>query len=105
MTTSINEGSVGGLRWVVISGPRLDAFRALGEHARDAIRDVVEEMPERPALERFVATAPGKAAFDRVVAATEAAHPTEFAELRAMAAGAAIGFDRILLANLRGEDS
>jgi Acyl-coenzyme A:6-aminopenicillanic acid acyl-transferase len=103
MGTSIREHSVGGLRWLVVTGPRLDGFRALGEHARGEIRDVVEGMPERPALERFVATERGRAALDRVVAATAVAHPVEYAELEALAAGAGVGFDTMMLANVRGD--
>lgn len=103
MSTSIGEHTVGGLRWVVVAGPRLDAFRALGEVARDEIRDVLEGMPERAALQRFVASSRGRAAYDRVVAATAAAHPVEYAELEALASGAGVGLDTMLLANLRGD--
>jgi hypothetical protein len=103
MSASVSEDTVGGLRWVVVAGPRLDAFRALGELARDEIRDVVEGMPEHAALQRFVASSRGRAAFDRVVEATSTAHPVEYAELRALASGAGVGFDTMLLANLRGD--
>lgn len=103
MSASISEDTIGGLRWVVVAGPRLDVFRALGEAARDEIRDVVEGMPERAALQRFVAGSRGRAAFDRVVAATSATHPVEYAELGALAGGAGVGFDTVLLANLRGD--
>jgi hypothetical protein len=101
--THATEHTVGGLRWLVVAGPRLDAFNALGELARDEIHGVLEGMPERPALERFVATARGRAALDRVVAATSTAQPTEYAELQALARGAGVGPDAILLANLRGD--
>lgn len=103
MSTSISEHTVGGLRWVVVAGPRLDAFRALGDAARDEIRDVLEGMPERAALRRYVASPGGRAAFDRVIAATSASHPAEYAELQALAAGAGVGFDTMLLANVRGD--
>jgi hypothetical protein len=103
MSASVSEDTIGGLRWVVVAGPRLDAFRALGEVARDEIRDVLEGMPEHAALQRFVAGSHGRAAFDRVVEATSAAHPVEYAELRALASGAGVGFDTKLLANLRGD--
>ena len=68
MTVSIAEQTVAGLRWVVVAGPRLAAFRALGGLARDEIHEVVESMPERQALERFVATTQGRAVLGRVVA-------------------------------------
>ncbi len=103
MTAAITEQAVAGLRWVVVAGHRLAAFRALGELARDEIREVVESMPERRALERFVATSQGKALLDRVVAKTVRTQPAEYAELAAMAAGAGADFDTILLVNLRGD--
>lgn len=103
MTTSITEHAIAGLRWVVVAGPRLAAFRALGELARDEIHEVVENMPERRALERFVATSRGQALLDPVVAETARAQPVEYAELAALAAGAGVDFDTILLANLRGD--
>jgi hypothetical protein len=103
MTASITEQAVAGLRWVVVAGPRLAAFRALGELASDEIREVLESMPERGALERFVATSQGRALLDRVISETTRAQPTEYAELAALAAGAGIDFDTVLLANLRGD--
>ena len=103
MTTSIIEHHLDNLRWLVVKGPRLDAFRALGEHARQEIHDVIEGMPERPSLERYVATVPGGQALDRVRSASAAAHPMEYAELGALAQGAGLPFDTVLLANVRGD--
>jgi hypothetical protein len=103
MTVSITEQAAAGLRWVVVAGHRLAAFRALGELARDEVHEVVESMPERRALERFVAKSEGRALLGRVAAETARAQPGEYAELAALAAGAGIDFDTILLANLRGD--
>lgn len=103
MTASITEQAVAGLRWVVVAGPRLAAFRALGELARDEIHEVIEGKPERRALERFAATSQGRAVLDRVVAETARAQPAEYAELAALAEGAGVDFDTIVLANLRGD--
>jgi len=103
VSTSISEQTAGGLRWLVVTGQRLSAFRALGEVARDEIRDVLDGMPERAALQAFLSTARGGAAFERVVSATSAAHPVELAELEALAEGAGVDFEAMLLANLRGD--
>ena len=103
MTVSVTEHAVAGLRWVVVAGPRLAVFRMLGELARDEVNEVVENMPERRALECFVATSQGRAVLDRVVAETARAQPAEYAELAALAAGAGVDFDTLLLANLRGD--
>jgi hypothetical protein len=103
MTVSIIERAAAGLRWVVVAGPRLAAFRALGEHTREEIFGVVENMPERQALERFAATSRGQSVLGRLAAETARTQPVEYAELAALAAGAGIDFDTILLANLRGD--
>jgi hypothetical protein len=103
MTTSITEHTIGGLRWVVVAGPRLEAFHALGQLARGEIRGVLDGLPERHDLERFAATPQGRTALDRVAVATATAHPTEYGELQALATGAGVDFDTMLLLNLRGD--
>lgn len=103
MGVVVREQRLAGLRWLVVSGPRRDAFRALGETARADVRAVEEGMPEREALRRRIGTAEGAARLDRVVRATREQHPLECAELEALAEGAGVAFDDLLLANLRGD--
>ncbi|MBZ3901840.1 C45 family autoproteolytic acyltransferase/hydolase [Streptomyces griseiscabiei] len=103
MGVVVREQRLAGLRWLVVSGPRLDAFRALGESARADIRAVQESMPEREALRRRVGTEAGAARLERVLRATRERHPRELAELEALAEGAGVAFDDLLLANLRGD--
>jgi hypothetical protein len=103
MTASVREQQVGGLPWLVISGERLEVFQRLGEVARTSIREVQEAMPEREGLQRWIASGRGAENYKRVVAATKAGNATQLAELDAMARGAAIEFEAVLLANLRGD--
>ncbi|MFZ3566713.1 C45 family autoproteolytic acyltransferase/hydrolase [Streptomyces sp. BH097] len=103
MGATVREQQLAGLRWLVVSGGRDDAFRALGEAARADIRAVQEAMPEREALRRTTAGGVGAARLERVVGATRSAFPDELAELAALAEGAAVPFDDLLLANLRGD--
>ncbi|QFQ95488.1 hypothetical protein F9278_04010 [Streptomyces phaeolivaceus] len=103
MSVVVREQRLAGLRWLVVSGPRREAFRALGESARADIGVVRETMPEREALRRRVRTEEGAALLDRVLRATRERHPWELAELEALAEGAGVPFDDLLLANLRGD--
>ena len=43
MTVTLDEQRLGALRWIVLSGPGTEAFRALGRHMRAEIRAVVGE--------------------------------------------------------------
>lgn len=43
MTVTLDEQRLGALRWIVLSGPGPEAFRALGRHMRAEIRAVVDE--------------------------------------------------------------
>ncbi|MER7197851.1 hypothetical protein CG723_27950 [Streptomyces sp. CB01635] len=103
MGATVREQQLAGLRWLVVSGSRDDAFRALGETARADIHAVQEAMPEREALRRATAAPAGAARLDRVVTATREAFPGELAELAALAEGSGVPFDDLLLANLRGD--
>lgn len=103
MSVVVREQQLAGLRWLVVSGPRRAAFQALGETARADVRAVQEAMPERDGLRRWVGTEEGGARLDRVLRATRERHPQELAELEALAEGAGVDFDDLLLANLRGD--
>ncbi|MGW0843943.1 C45 family autoproteolytic acyltransferase/hydrolase [Streptomyces sp. NPDC002787] len=103
MGVVVREQRLAGLRWLVVSGPRREAFRALGESARADVRAVREAMPEREALRRRVGTQEGGARLARVLRTTRERHPQEVEELEALAEGAGVPFDDLLLANLRGD--
>ncbi|MFI2351730.1 C45 family autoproteolytic acyltransferase/hydrolase [Streptomyces sp. NPDC019443] len=103
MSVVVREQQLAGLRWLVVSGPRRAVFQALGETARADIRAVQQAMPERDGLSRHVSTEDGGALLERVLRATRERHPQELAELEALAEGAGVDFDDLLLANLRGD--
>lgn len=102
-TVTIREQSVVGIPWLVISGPRIEAFQALGEHAAESIRQVQDALPERPGLRRYAGSERGQATLKAVTAATEVAEPGALADLRALAEGSGQDFDAVLLANFRGD--
>ncbi|WP_431771664.1 C45 family autoproteolytic acyltransferase/hydolase [Streptomyces cucumeris] len=103
MGAVVREQEFAGLRWLVVSGEREDAFRALGETARTEVRAVLESLPEGGPLRRWAATGRGRARLDGVLRASEARHPAEVAEARALAVGAGVDTETLLLANLRGD--
>jgi Acyl-coenzyme A:6-aminopenicillanic acid acyl-transferase len=103
MNAVIEESEISGIRWLVVSGERLDAFTLLGQYAKESITTVQNGLPEREALRQYTATGRGRRAYDSVVTATTELLPDQLAELQALAAGAEIDFDDLLIANLRGD--
>ncbi|WP_052371807.1 C45 family autoproteolytic acyltransferase/hydolase [Amycolatopsis taiwanensis] len=103
MAATLTERTFGPMRWLVVEGARDDCFRALGRAARAEVHAVLAELPEVVKLQEYSATAGGRGAFERVVAASEANHPEAFRELTCLAEGAESGADDLLLANLRGD--
>jgi hypothetical protein len=60
MTVTLEEQRLGALRWIVLSGPGAEAFRALGRHMRAEIRAVVGEWDYLAELRQHVAGPPGR---------------------------------------------
>lgn len=100
---SVRQQSIAGVEWLVVSGPRAEAFRALGEHAAQSIGAVQDALPERAGLRTLTATSRGRAALQSVSDATAASQPQALADLRALAEGSGYDFDALLLANFRGD--
>jgi len=103
MSVSLDEHRLGGLRWIVLSGPEREVFGALGEHVRNELAVPDQAWPMLPRLRQYVSTTPGLTHLASVRRATEEQHPGEWAELAAFAAGAAIPFEDLVLLNLRGD--
>jgi hypothetical protein len=99
----IHEQELSGMRWLLVEGPRDEAFHALGRRTREDIRAVQDAMPERAALRRWAATDLGGARVEQVLRATERSFSAELGELHALAAGAGVDTDELVLANLRGD--
>jgi acyl-CoA:6-aminopenicillanic acid acyl transferase len=89
--------------WLVVHGERLAAFEALGSHARDEIMGAVQRMPDLVTLRRRLELPSIAGLHSAVAAQTRRAHPREWAELTALARGARVAFDDLLLLNLRGD--
>ena len=58
MSVSLREHRLGGLRWIVLTGPDREAFGALGEHVRGELAALAEAWPVLPRLRRHVSGPP-----------------------------------------------
>ena len=103
MTMTLEEQRLGALRWIVLSGPGTEAFRALGRHMRAEIRAVVGEWDYLAELRQHVAGPPGSERLTAVSRASEAAFPEVWAELAALADGAGVSLGDLALLNFRGD--
>jgi Acyl-coenzyme A:6-aminopenicillanic acid acyl-transferase len=103
MTVTLDEQRLGALRWIVLSGPGTEAFRALGRHMRAEIRAVVGQWDELALLRRHVAGPPGSERLAAVSRASEAGFPHVWAELAALADGAGVPLGELALLNFRGD--
>ena len=89
MNVSLAEHNLGGLRWIVLHGPDREAFRALGEHARDEIAALTEAWPLLARLRQHVCDPPGSDRLNTVGQVERVEFPGDvWAELRRVAAGA-----------------
>lgn len=102
-TATVTRRRLGAMRWLMVSGSRQACFRALGEQAAPTIRDVLDSLPQLHALRRHVATPVGRGRFDAVVEATAARFPIHMEEIAAMAGGAGVEVETLVLLNLRGD--
>jgi hypothetical protein len=103
MTPLVVEQQIGDIRWLVVTGPTEAAFHALGRHAAPEIHRVIERLPELTQLRERTATGEGKARLEAVARASRRGHPTGWLELTAMARGAGVDFQDLLLLTLRGD--
>ena len=103
MSVSLREHRLGGLRWIVLTGPDREAFGALGEHVRGELAALAEAWPVLPRLRRHVSGPPGRDLLAAVRRATAESFAAEWAELAAFAAGAAVPAEDLVLLNLRGD--
>ncbi len=103
MNVSLDEHRLGGLRWIVVRGPDQDGFRALGEHMRDDIKALIGTWPLLPRLREHVSSPPGSDRLGAVRQASALRFPEAWAELAALAEGAAVPLDDLALLNFRGD--
>jgi hypothetical protein len=103
MKTTFRDQALGELRWIVLTGPGPEAFRALGEHMRAEVAGFLATSKLLPQLQRHVAAEPGRQRLTAVRAASQARFPGEWAELAALAEGAGASLDDLALLNFRGD--
>ncbi|MEU1626751.1 C45 family peptidase [Streptomyces sp. NPDC020096] len=100
----VREEHLAGLRWLVLSGTRHEVFWSLGQRARGDIHAALEESrPDCDALRRWAETEDGKAYLEQVLATTSCGYGEQLAELEALADGAGVLFEDLLLTSLRGD--
>lgn len=100
---TLEERRLGTLPWLTVTGPRRACFQALGRHVAHALRTVVETLPQLDALRRRRETAEGGARVAAVLRATAERFPAHVDEITAMADGAGVASETLLLLNLRGD--
>jgi hypothetical protein len=103
VSVSLDEHSLGGLRWIVLRGPDRDAFRALGEHMRTEMAATAKAWPLIAKLRQHVSGPPGRDRLAAVRKASAASFPEAWAELAAFAEGSGVPFDDLALMNFRGD--
>jgi hypothetical protein len=97
------EGQIGILPWLGARGSSSDVFRALGERARREITYVLAHYPERRFLHALARSPEGSDRIAGIVGATKRFCAEEWSELVAMAQGADVPVDELVLFNLRGD--
>ena len=103
MSVSLDEHRLGGLRWIVLTGGDLEAFRVLGEHMRNEMAALTGKWPLLGRLREHVSGSPGSDRLGAVRQASVLRFPEAWAELAAFAEGAAVPFDDLSLLNFRGD--
>jgi hypothetical protein len=99
----VTERWIGDVRWLVVRGDRESAFRALGEHARSHIVNIVADLPDLADMRRRVDKPEAASQLSEVSEASRRQHPAAWRELQALAEGAQVDFRDLLLLTLRGD--
>lgn len=104
MTTELHEVKLDGFVWTNLSGERRSVFASLGEYARTDIAHVLESLPELAALRARCASEPAlRDHVNRVADASRRDYPDTWSEVEALAAGAGVPTEDLVLLNLRGD--
>jgi hypothetical protein len=103
MNVSLDEHRLGSLRWIMARGPDREVFRALGEHMRQEITALTATWPLLSRLRDHVSRPRASDRLDAVRQASALRFPEVWAELAALAGGAAVPFEDLALLNFRGD--
>jgi len=90
MNVSLDEHTLGGLRWIVLRGAGYEAFQALGEHMRGPMAALAEGWPLLARLREHVSGPPGSDRLNAVRQASAQRFPQAWGELAAFAEGTAV---------------
>ncbi|MGH2870865.1 MAG: C45 family autoproteolytic acyltransferase/hydrolase, partial [Solirubrobacteraceae bacterium] len=104
MTAELQEATRDGFLWTTVCGQRGEVFEALGEHARADVAHVLAALPQLQDLRARRESEPAlRDHLTAVAVASQRDCPQTWSELEALAAGASVETEELLLLNLRGD--
>lgn len=103
MSATIEERQLGETPWIIVAGERSSVFRLLGERQSHRIHAVAAESNAIRKLQTRVSSPRTAKVLAAVREESQRVYPTQWSELVAMAEGAQISLDNLVLLNLRGD--
>lgn len=104
MSASISTHAIPGGSWLVVQGNREEVFLALGEEARETIRDVLTSLTDLDEVRKRIAASSVLAQrYAGVVEKSRLCYPQIWSEFEHLSAGAGVPFEDLLMLNLRGD--
>jgi hypothetical protein len=100
---TVVERRAGSMRWLTVRGERQSCFLAVGAKVAETVRQAVAHLPELQSLRRALVEPDFRTRFDRLVEATTERFPDVILEVEAMATGAGVDVEDLLLMNMRGD--
>ncbi|NEB77618.1 hypothetical protein G3I40_20725 [Streptomyces sp. SID14478] len=103
MKAHVQEQELAGLPWLVVAGSRDQVFHRLGDVTRSEARAAAEPDADDEEFRAWVNDGSGAERLARLAAATRRRFARPWAELAAMAGGAGVPEEELVLLNLRGD--
>lgn len=100
MSATLEQRRLNDLDWIVVSGDRTSVFTELGRHCADRIARLVGASDMLAGLRRRAEDSPY---FDSISERSRIDCPQQWSELTALAAGAGVDLEDLVLLNLRGD--
>ncbi|WP_457256440.1 C45 family autoproteolytic acyltransferase/hydolase [Pedococcus sp. P5_B7] len=103
MSATIEEYRLGETPWLVVTGERVSAFRLLGKHHARSIQAIVKDNDIIDELRERTSSLEASAHLTAVRENSRRTYPDQWSELAAMAEGAKVPLNILVLLNLRGD--
>lgn len=103
MSASFVECRIGSMRWLTVRGEREWCFRTLGEKMAETVHAALGHLPEMQSLRGALSERRLRDRFDRMVEATADRYPDVLEEVGAMAAGAGVDVEQLVLMSVHGD--